>query len=80
MGSTLVTDAGTSIVLAGGAQSKNIYWSVGTSATLGTNSVFYGTILADQSITLTNGATLYGRALTRIGAVTLESNIIVKPL
>jgi len=79
MGSTLVTDAGTSIVLAGGAQSKNIYWSVGSSATLGTNSIFYGTILADQSITLTTGAKLYGRALTRIGAVTLESNIIVKP-
>ncbi|MDD4921109.1 MAG: ice-binding family protein [Bacteroidales bacterium] len=80
IGSTLVTDAGTSIVLAGGAQAKNIYWSVGTSATLGTNSIFYGNILADQSITLTTGVTLYGRALTRIGAVTLDSNTVVKPL
>jgi len=79
MGSTLVTDAGTAVVLAGGAQAKNIYWSVGTSATLGTNSIFYGNILADQSVTLTTGATLYGRALTRIGAVTLDNNIIVKP-
>jgi len=79
MGSTLATDAGTSIVLAGGAQSKNIYWSVGSSATFGTNSIFYGNILADQSITLTTGATLYGRALTRIGAVTLETNIVIKP-
>jgi len=78
-GSTLVTDAGTSIVLAGGAQAKNIYWSVGTSATLGTNSIFYGNILADQAITLTTGATLYGRALTRIAAVTLDSNTITKP-
>jgi uncharacterized repeat protein (TIGR02543 family) len=79
MGSTLVTDAGTSIVLAGGAQAKNIYWAVGTSATLGTNSIFYGNILADQAITLTTGATLYGRALTRIAAVTLDSSTITKP-
>jgi len=79
MGSTLVTDAGTSIVLAGGAQAKNIYWSVGSSATLGTNSIFFGNILADQSITLTTGAKLTGRALTRIGAVTLDTNIVTKP-
>lgn len=79
MGSTLITDAGTSIVLAGGAQAKNIYWSVGTSATLGTNSAFFGNILADQSITLTTGATLIGRALTRIGAVTLDTNTVIKP-
>ena len=78
MGSTLITDAGTSIVLAGGAQWKNIYWSVGTSATLGTNSIFYGNILADQAITLTTGATLYGRALTRVAAVTLDTNIVDK--
>jgi len=78
MGSTLITDAGTSIVLAGNASWKNIYWSVGTSATLGTNSIFYGNILADQAITLTTGATLYGRALTRIAAVTLEANIVDK--
>ena len=77
--STFVTDAGTGIVLAGGAQAKNIFWSVGSSATLGTNSIFYGTILADQSITLTTGATLYGRALTRIAAVTLDSNTVTKP-
>jgi hypothetical protein len=78
VGSTFITDAGTSVVLAGGAQWQNIYWSVGTSATLGTNSVFYGNILADQAITLTTGATLRGRALTRIAAVTLDSNIIDK--
>ncbi len=79
MGSTLITDAGTSIVLAGGAKAKNIYWSVGTSATLGTNSIFFGNILADQSITLTTGASLTGRALTRIGAVTLDTNAVTKP-
>jgi len=79
MGSTFITDAGTSIVLAGGAQAKNIFWSVGSSATLGTNSIFYGTILAEASITLTTGAILYGRALTRTAAVTLDSNKVTKP-
>ena len=79
MGSTFITDSFTEVVLAGGAKASNIYWSVGTSATLGTNSIFYGNILADQSITLTTGATLTGRALTRIGSVTLDSNIVTKP-
>ena len=79
MGSTLITGPGTSIVLAGNAQAKNIYWSVGSSATLGTNSSFYGNILADQSITLNTGATLIGRALTRVAAVALDSNVVTKP-
>ena len=78
MGSTLITTAGTSIVLAGGAKWENIYWSVGTSATLGTTSIFYGNILADQSITLTTGAVLHGRALTRVAAVTLDANTVDK--
>jgi hypothetical protein len=79
MGSTFTSSPGTSMILIGGAQAKNIFWSVGTSATLGTNSIFYGNILADQSISLNTGATLNGRALTRIGAVTLQSNIVNKP-
>jgi len=79
MGSTLTTDPATSIVLAGGAQAKNIFWIVGTSATLGTTSVFYGNILADQSITLNTGAVLNGRALTRIAAVTIDASTINKP-
>ena len=79
MGSTLTTDPATSIVLAGGAQAANIFWIVGTSATLGTTSVFYGNILADQSITLKTGAVLNGRALTRIAAVTLDASTITKP-
>lgn len=79
LGSTLTTDPATSIVLAGGAQAANIFWIVGTSATLGTTSVFYGSILADQAITLNNGAVLNGRALTRIAAVTLDASTITKP-
>lgn len=79
MGSTLTTSPGTGFILAGGAQAKNIFWSVGTSATLGTNSTFYGNILADQSISMNTGAILNGRALTRIGAVTLQSNQVNMP-
>jgi hypothetical protein len=52
---------------------------VGSSATLGTTSVFKGTIMADQSITLTTGATLDGRALARIAAVTLGANVVTAP-
>jgi len=79
IGSTLTTDPATSIVLAGGAQAKNIFWIVGTSATLGTTSVFYGNILAQASITLNTGAVLNGRALTQIAAVSLDASTITKP-
>ena len=79
MGSTLTTLAGTQVVLMGGAQAKNIYWIVGTSATLGTNSIFYGNVLADQSITLETGAVLNGRALTQIAAISLDASIVTRP-
>jgi len=79
IGSTLTTDPATSIVLAGGAKASNIFWIVGTSATLGTTSVFYGSILADQAITLRTGAVLNGRALARIAAVTLDASTITTP-
>jgi hypothetical protein len=77
--STLTTTSGRQVILSGGANAANIFWQVGTSATLGTSSVFQGNILADQSITMTTGATLNGRALARVGAVTLDSNIITIP-
>jgi len=80
MASTLTTTSGRQVVLSGGAKAANIYWQVGSSATLGTTSVFKGTIMADQSITLTTGATLEGRALARIGAVTLSANVITIPV
>jgi Ice-binding-like/Bacterial Ig-like domain len=77
--STLTTIGSTQVVLAGGAQAKNVFWQTGSSATLGTNSIFKGTIMALQSITLQTGATLQGRALARNGAVTLDSNPVTAP-
>ncbi len=68
------TTSGRSVILAGGAQAANIFWAVGSSATLGTTSVVYGTILAHKSISLATGATLHGRALAHLGAVTLAGN------
>jgi hypothetical protein len=79
IGTTLTTLSGTQLILAGGAQARNIYWQVGSSATLGTTSKFKGTIMADQSVTLAHLATLEGRALARIGAVTLDSNTVTVP-
>jgi len=80
MASTLTTTSGRQVILAGSAKASRIFWQVGTSATLGSTSAFQGTIMADQAITLKTGATLTGRALARIAAVTLDSNTIVKPL
>jgi hypothetical protein len=77
--STLTTIGSTHVLLAGGAQAKNVFWQVGSSATLGTNSVFEGTIMALQSITLDTGATLTGRALARNGAVTMDTNPVTAP-
>ena len=79
MASTLTTTSGSQVILSGGAKATNIYWQVGSSATLGTASVFKGTIMADQSITLNTGANLEGRVLARIAAVTMDSNIITIP-
>jgi hypothetical protein len=71
--------SGRQVVLTGGALASNIFWQVGTSATLGTTSVFKGTIMADQSISMNTGATIQGRLFARIAAVTLNSNTVIKP-
>ena len=77
--SSLTTAAGSQVILVRGANAENIFWQVGTSAALATTTSFKGTILADQSISLSTGATLLGRALARIGAVTLDSNSVTVP-
>jgi hypothetical protein len=71
MASTLITTTGRQVILAGGAQATNIYWQVGSSATLGTSSVFKGNILALASITAASGAGVEGRLLARTGGVSL---------
>jgi hypothetical protein len=78
IGSTLITASGSSVTLVN-CQASNIFWLVGTSATLGTTTSFAGNILAQSSITLNTGASLSGRALARTGAVTLDTNAISAP-
>jgi hypothetical protein len=68
-----------SVVLIGGCKASNVFWQVGSSATLGTNAVCKGTIMANQSITMNTGAQLTGRALARVGACTLASSSVVLP-
>jgi hypothetical protein len=78
--STLTTAAGNSQVILGpGVQAKNVFWQVGSSATLGSTTLFQGDIMALASISLGTGATLNGRALARNGAVTLLSNPVNVP-
>jgi Ice-binding-like/Bacterial Ig-like domain len=78
--STVTTASNNSHVFTdGGALPKNVFWQVGSSATLGTNTTFAGNIMAQASITLNTGATLNGRALARTGAVTLDSNPVNVP-
>jgi type VI secretion system secreted protein VgrG len=79
IGSTLTTASSSSILLINGAQADNVFWQVGSSATLGADTSFDGSILADQSITLNAGAGLDGRALALNAAVTLHDNVITVP-
>jgi hypothetical protein len=73
-GSTLITGSGSKVALVNGAKSCNVFWQVGSSATLGTTTTFAGNILALASITLNTGASIAGRALARNGAVTMAGN------
>jgi len=66
------------IILAGGAQAKNIYWVVAVNVTLGTTAHFEGNILGQTSINLQTGASINGRTLANT-AVTLQMNTVVKP-
>lgn len=74
--STLITASSSNVSLINGASACNIFWQVGSSATLGTNSTLRGTVMALSSITLTTNATLVGRALARNASVTLDSNTV----
>jgi Ice-binding-like/PEP-CTERM motif len=77
IGSTLTTASNSSVIFSNSLTDPNVFWQVGSSATLGTTTSFQGNILALTSITLNNGATIgCGSALARNGAVTLDNNVI----
>ena len=77
--SELITGSGSTVTLVNGAQECNVFWQVGSSATLGTGSVFSGNIMALTSISLNDSVTVRGRALARNGAVTLINDTFTRP-
>jgi Ice-binding-like len=79
IGSTLVTGSSSTVALINGAQACNVFWQVGSSATLGANSTFNGTILASASASLGAGVNVQGRVLASTGAVTLINDTINTP-
>jgi hypothetical protein len=74
--STLITASASNVVLVNGATAANVFWVVGSSATLGTYSTFTGNIMALASITVTTGVNIQGRALALTAAVTLDTDTI----
>lgn len=76
--STLVTGSASRVALIG-VQPCNVYWRIGSSATLGTGSTFVGTIMASTSITATAGTTIQGRLFAQTAAVTLDNNVFTGP-
>jgi LPXTG-motif cell wall-anchored protein len=78
--SSLITASGSNVALINGAQECNVFWQVGSSATLGTGSNFVGNILALTSIFVDNGVTVQGRALAQTGEVTLDNDVFTQPL
>jgi type VI secretion system secreted protein VgrG len=79
IGTTLTTGVASAITLLNGG-SVNLFWQIGTSATIDVGSLFYGNILADQSITINSEATLIGRAIAINGAVTMDTNTVTAPV
>jgi hypothetical protein len=76
IGSTLTTASNSTVLLTNGAQSCNVFWQVGSSATLGTSSAFAGNVMALTSVTVNTSASVSGRLLARNGAVTLDTNSV----
>ncbi len=76
IGSTLTTAVGASVVFTNAGQACNVYWNIGTSATIGAGTAFIGNLFAAVSITLSSGANVAGRALAHSGAVTMDANAV----
>lgn len=79
IGTTLITESASSVILTNGASPCNVYWKVGSSATFGSTTAFEGNVLALESISLNNGVTFLGRALARNGEVTLINDTLTAP-
>ncbi len=79
-GSTVVAEVDSVVMLINNAQACNVFWQVGSSATIGVDSAFVGTVLALTSITANTNATIEGRLLARNGATTLDSNVVTVPM
>ncbi|TFB90123.1 DUF3494 domain-containing protein, partial [Cryobacterium algoricola] len=77
--STLTIGSATHITITGGASACNVFWQVGSSATIGTAAQFQGTVLAQESVTATTSAVIVGRLIARVAAVTLDTNTITAP-
>lgn len=80
IGSTLTTASGSSVSVINGGKALNVFWQIGSSATLGTTTRFSGNILALVSVTLNNGASLVGRAFGLTGAVTMDTTDAPAPI
>jgi hypothetical protein len=76
IGSTLTTASAAQVLMINGAQDCNVFWQVGSSATLGTSTRLVGSIVALASATLNTGASVSGRVLARTGAVTLDGSAV----
>jgi len=76
VGSALTTASGSSVVLINGASACNVFWQVGSSATLGTTTAFQGNLMALASISLNNAASVIGRLLARNGQISLINNVL----
>jgi len=77
--STLITSTSARVSLINGAQPCDVFWQVGSSATIAVSTTFVGNIMALTSIAMQTGATLNGRAMAQNGAVTLDTNRIIQP-
>jgi len=80
IGTGLTVNTGATVVLSGGATADNVFWQVGSAATLGTTADFKGTIMAGTTVTLATGARLNGRALALNASVTMDANNITIPI
>ncbi|HVQ36951.1 MAG TPA: ice-binding family protein [Pyrinomonadaceae bacterium] len=76
IGTTLTTASSSQVLMSGGGRGKNVYWQVGTSATIGTSTIFRGNIIANTSITFTTSASTTGRVFALNGAATIDSTAV----